>query len=143
MFSVREKEMWSNWSSSVVAHPKQIFYPKHLDELVRFVEQCAEQQLSIRVVGAGHSFTPLVATSEMLVSLDYLSGIDYVDDERQLVTVWAGTRLRDAGPLLYEHGFAMENLGDTNAQSIAGAISTGTHGTGVQFQSIPNQVEGL
>src|SRR5690625_1637289 len=136
MLSVKKREeIWKNWSESVVANPKTIFTPKTLDELVQFVNDCREKNMTLRVVGAGHSFTPLVATSEALVSLDYLTGIDKIDDTRQLVTVWAGTRLRDVGPLLYEQGYAMENLGDTNAQSIAGAISTGTHGTGVQFKS--------
>lgn len=144
MLSVKKREeIWKNWSESVVANPKTIFTPKTLDELVQFVNDCREKNMTLRVVGAGHSFTPLVATSEALVSLDYLTGIDKIDDTRQLVTVWAGTRLRDAGPLLYEQGYAMENLGDTNAQSIAGAISTGTHGTGVQFKSISNQIAAL
>src|SRR5699024_825539 len=72
-----------------------------------------------------------------------LSGVDKVKEEEQLVTLWAGTRLRDAGPLLDELGFAMENLGDINDQSLAGAISTGTHGTGIELKSIANQVEGV
>lgn len=144
MLSVKEKQLtWKNWSGSVIARPKEISTPKNLNELVTFVKKCAAQHITIRVVGAGHSFTPLVATSEALVSLDHLSGIDHIDEAEKLVTLWAGTRLRDAGPLLYEHGYAMENLGDTNAQSIAGATSTGTHGTGVEFQSIPNQIHGL
>lgn len=144
MLSVKEKQLtWKNWSESVIARPKEVFTPKSLDELVTFVRNCAEEHMTIRVVGAGHSFTPLVATSEALVSLDHLAGIDHINEAEKLVTVWAGTRLRDAGPLLYKHGYAMENLGDTNAQSVAGAISTGTHGTGVEFQSIPNQIKGL
>lgn len=144
MLSVKEKQLtWKNWSESVIARPIKIVTPKSLDELVSLVKKCAEQHMTIRVVGAGHSFTPLVATSEVLISLDCLSGIDHINEADKLVTIWAGTRLRDAGPLLYKHGYAMENLGDTNAQSLAGAISTGTHGSGVQFQSIPNQIQGL
>src|SRR5699024_8603610 len=126
MLSIKEKQVtWKNWSSSVVAKPKNFVSPKSLTELITLVKTCASNNLSIRVVGAGHSFTPLVATSEMLVSLDNLSGVDKVKEEEQLVTLWAGTRLRDAGPLLDELGFAMENLGDINDQSLAGAISTG------------------
>lgn len=144
MLSVKEANLtWKNWSESVVARPKQFITPESLRELVSFVKDCAKNNVTIRVVGAGHSFTPLVATSEALVSLDSLSGIDYVNDAEQLVTVWAGTRLRDVGPLLFNYGYAMENLGDTNSQSVAGAISTGTHGTGIEFQSIPNQVGGI
>lgn len=143
MFSVTKRATWKNWSQSVVAQPQEIVKPKTLQELISIVNQCANSNTSLRVVGAGHSFTPLAATSEILVSLDYLTGIDRVDQEQQLVTLWAGTRLKDIGPMLYEHGFAMENLGDINEQSIAGAISTGTHGTGVNFKSLSNQVAGL
>lgn len=143
LYLKQERIVWKNWSESVVAHPKTIFTPNDLEELILFVKQCAEKNMTIRVVGAGHSFTPLVATNEALVSLDNLSGVVEVNNKEKLATVWAGTRLRDVGPLLFEYGYAMENLGDTNAQSIAGATSTGTHGTGVNFRSISNQIEGL
>src|SRR5690625_4741186 len=144
MLSVKEKQLtWKNWSESVVARPKKIVKPKSLDELVTFVKSCVKQHITIRVVGAGHSFTPLVATSEALVSLDHLSGIEHVNYDEQLVTLWAGTRLKDAGPMLHEHDFAMENLGDINEQSVAGAISTGTQGTGIQFKSLSNQVAAI
>lgn len=99
--------------------------------------------MSIRVVGAGHSFTPLVATSHVLISLDQLTGINTIDHESKLATVWAGTRLKDLGPELFERGYAMENLGDINEQTVAGAISTGTHGTGIEFGGISTQVEGV
>src|SRR5690606_8808591 len=66
-----------------------------------------------------------------------------VNRERQEVTVWAGTKLRMLGRLLFEQGYAQENLGDIDAQSIAGAISTGTHGSGLQFGSLSTQVTGL
>lgn len=144
MFSITEKQLiWKNWSTSVVARPKKFVTPHHLEELINLVKDCREEGMTIRVVGAGHSFTPLVATSEVLVSLDNLTGIVEVNEAEQLVTLWGGTRLRDAGPLLDELGFAMENLGDINDQSIAGAISTGTHGTGSRFKSIANQVEAI
>src|SRR5699024_9765563 len=63
--------------------------------------------------------------------------------ENDVVTVWGGTYLKELGELLYAQGYALENLGDINAQSIAGAISTGTHGTGQDFGNIPTQVVGL
>lgn len=144
MFPVKEERLvWKNWSSSVIARPQRYVVPETVKQLRTLVRECAEEQKTIRVVGAGHSFTPLVATNEVLVSLDELTGVVEVKDEEKLVTVWAGTRLRDLGPLLFNLGYAMENLGDTNSQSIAGAISTGTHGTGIQFKSISNQVEGI
>jgi L-gulonolactone oxidase len=95
------------------------------------------------VAGAGHSFTPLVQTDGILVSLDDLTGIESLDAGRREATVFAGTRLFDLGPALAARGFGMENLGDINRQSLAGAISTGTHGTGVALGNISTQVTGF
>ena len=95
------------------------------------------------MAGAGHSFTPLVQTDGILVSLDDLTGIESLDAGRREATVFAGTRLFDLGPALAARGFGMENLGDINRQSLAGAISTGTHGTGVALGNISTQVTGF
>lgn len=143
MFSLVNKKKWQNWSESVTIEPKHYFEPKDLKELKEIVKHCSKNHLRIRVVGAGHSFTPLVVTSEVLISLDRISGIYSIEEEENLATVWAGTRLKDLGPELFELGYAMENLGDINEQSVAGAISTGTHGTGLQFGSISTQVRGV
>jgi FAD-linked oxidoreductase len=97
----------------------------------------------VRVVGSGHSFTPLVQTDDVLMSLDGVQGIESIDKERGTATVLGGTWLRSLGNALLEQGLAQENLGDIDEQSIAGAISTGTHGTGIRFGSIATQVEGL
>lgn len=143
MFSVVNKKKWKNWSESIAIEPKHYFEPKDLEELAEIVKYCSTNNLPIRVVGAGHSFTPLVATSKVLISLDRISGIYSIEEENNLATVWAGTRLKDLGPELFELGYAMENLGDINEQSLAGAISTGTHGTGLRFGSISTQVRGV
>src|SRR5699024_1164464 len=90
-----------------------------------------------------HSFTPLVATGDILVSLEHFQGIDSIDRENDYVTVWGGSNLKVLGEQLWEQGYAMENLGDINKQSIAGAISTGTHGTGIEFGNLSSQVVGL
>lgn len=90
----------------------------------------------IRVIGAGHSFTPLAVTNSILLSLEHFSGIDKIDYENKRVSVWAGTTLLELGKLLYEHDLSMENLGDINVQTIAGAISTGTHGSGINFGNL-------
>src|SRR5699024_9170369 len=78
-----------------------------------------------------------------IVSLERLSGIETIDANMHEVTVLGGTNLKVLGHALADKGFAMENLGDINTQSIAGAISTGTHGTGVDFGNIPTQVQAL
>lgn len=134
---------WSNWSGSVACSPKQIFYPKSIEEVVTIVRRAKHAGRYIRVVGTGHSFTPLVYTDQLLLSLDQLQGIESINHEDGTVTVWAGTKLRALGEALAELGYAQENLGDIDAQSIAGAISTGTHGTGIQFGSISTQAVGF
>ena len=84
----------------------------------------------IRVLGAGHSFSPVATSEHQVLQLDRLRGLLSVDRERQQATVWAGTRLQDLGPLLAEQGLALQNQGDIDVQSLAGVISTATHGTG-------------
>lgn len=142
MLSIKKSDhkLWKNWSQTVVSYPESLYYPENVDDIFMIINKAKTEGKTIRVVGAGHSFTPLVATSEYLVSLDHLSGIDSIDPINHLVTAWAGTSIRDLGVLLHDEGYAMENLGDINVQSIAGAISTGTHGTGINFGSISTQV---
>lgn len=134
---------WSNWSGSVAFQPAAIRYPSSLEEIAALVREAAAAGLGVRVVGAGHSFTPLVATSGMLISLERFAGLVRIDRATSTVTVRAGTSIKALGALLHAEGLAQENLGDIDAQSIAGAISTGTHGTGATLGSISTQVAGL
>jgi FAD-linked oxidoreductase len=97
----------------------------------------------VRVVGAGHSFSPLVPTNQTLLSLEHLSGITQVDAAQRQVTCGGGTRLHDLGEPLWKHGLGILNQGDIDAQAIAGAIATGTHGTGPEFGCIATQVVSL
>lgn len=144
MFSViKGRTTFKNWSESVYSQPKNFYKPRSIEALQRIVRNSAKRGQKVRVVGAGHSFTPLVATSDVLISLERLSGIETIDADMHEATVLGGTNLKVLGHALAEKGFAMENLGDINAQSIAGAISTGTHGTGVEYGNIPTQVQAL
>src|SRR5699024_6124782 len=118
---------------TVVSEPERIQYPQGIRDIQKIIKTCNKQGKRLRIVGAGHSFTPLAATGDILVSLDRMHGIVAIDKMNDLVTVWAGTTLSSLGKLLHECEYAMENLGDINEQSIAGAISTGTHGTGTEF----------
>lgn len=142
---------WRNWGRTVEAHPTESLFPTTTAEIARIVERAADAGTSLKTVGAGHSFSPCAATDGILLSLDNLVGVKAVtpvygpggEPAGADVTLWAGTRLRNAGPLLWELGLAQENLGDIDAQTIAGAISTGTHGTGAGFGSIHTTVTGL
>jgi FAD-linked oxidoreductase len=134
---------WHNWSGSVRASPRAFVKPHDLDDLVRLVGGYGRDGRHVRLVGDGHSFTPLAQTDDVLMSLDHLQGIESADPDAGTVRVWAGTRLKRLGQELLARGLAQENLGDIDVQSIAGAVSTGTHGTGVRFGSLATQVTGI
>jgi len=139
----QEGHLWQNWSGSVQARPRQIVRPNTIDELAKLLGSYSAGGRHLRVVGAGHSFTPLVESNDILLSLDRMQGVEEVDREEMTVTVLGGTRLKELGEQLHMFGLAQENLGDIDLQTIAGAISTGTHGTGTRFGSISTQVVGL
>lgn len=134
---------WQNWCGLVDCAPAAFEMPSSVDEVVRVVKDAARAGRRIRVAGSGHSFTDLVKTNETLISLDRLQGIEQVDKSNHRATALAGTKLWHLNELLDEQGLAMENLGDINKQSIAGAVSTGTHGTGIRYGNIPTQVIAL
>ena len=140
MIKAVQGRTWTNWSQTFQCQPQQILYPASIEEVCTLVKEAAAVQKKIRVVGAGHSFTNLVQTDDWLVSLDLLSGIENIDEGNGTATVLGGTRLYEIGNELGRLGYSQENLGDINVQSIAGALSTGTHGTGKNFGIIATQV---
>ncbi|MEM6317812.1 MAG: D-arabinono-1,4-lactone oxidase [Bacteroidota bacterium] len=132
-----------NWSGTVHWNPKEIAYPTTEAEVQQIVLRAANNRQKVRVIGTGHSFTALCQTDDILISLDNYQGLISVNKDLEQATVKAGTKLNYLGELLFKEGLAMENLGDIDVQSIAGTISTGTHGTGAQFGTISTQVCGL
>jgi FAD-linked oxidoreductase len=132
-----------NWSGVINSSPELLSFPRSEEEILRLVGRAREGRKRIRVVGSGHSFTPLWDKTEILVSLDRYTGIVSVDRGERRVRVRAGTKLSELNELLHSMGLALENLGDIDQQSIAGAISTGTHGTGATLGSISTQLRGL
>lgn len=132
-----------NWSKAIQWQPAEVVYPSTEAEVQKVVQRAAEQRRKIRLIGTGHSFTPLCATDDILISLDNYQGLITADRETCQATVKAGTKLHKLGEVLFAEGLAMENMGDIDAQSIAGTISTGTHGTGKAFGTISTQVVGL
>jgi L-gulonolactone oxidase len=95
----------------------------------------------VRVAGSGHSFTDIALTDGVQVSLRRMNRV--LSDDDTLVRVQGGIRLRELGVELASRGLAMENLGDVDAQTLAGALATGTHGTGVGYRNLSSQVEGM
>ncbi|CAH0133925.1 FAD-linked oxidoreductase [Plantibacter flavus] len=134
---------WTNWARTERAWPVRVERPDSVGAVQRLVRAAAGAGLPIKAVGAGHSFTGIAVAPGVLLELDALSGLVRVDRERNRVTLRAGTRLHDIPRLLEPFGLAMPNLGDIDRQSVAGAISTGTHGTGSAFGGIATQVVGV
>lgn len=132
-----------NWGRNQHWTPANVATPASVDDLAAVVTGATERGQRVRPIGAGHSFTAIAATDGVQVSLDALTGIVRADPASGLVTLRGGTRLQDIPRLLAPYGLAMTNLGDIDAQSIAGAISTGTHGTGATFGGIATQVRAL
>ncbi|GIJ23542.1 D-arabinono-1,4-lactone oxidase [Micromonospora lutea] len=127
-----------NWSGSLAFTPSGRAEPADEDEVRELVLRARESGTTLRPVGSGHSSSPLVRTDGTLVSLDRMVGV--IDMAGDRATVRGGSRLKELGEGLYDAGLAMENLGDVDYQSIAGATATGTHGTGLRFGNLSTQV---
>jgi FAD-linked oxidoreductase len=140
---ISQEGQWSNWSGSVKCSPIEVMRPQNIEELTKIVKESGRSDRHLRVAGSGHSFTPIAQSSDILLSLEDMQGIESIDAERETVTVLGGTVLKNLGEMLFEHGLAQENLGDIDVQSISGAISTGTHGTGMRFGTLSTQVVGF
>jgi L-gulonolactone oxidase len=131
---------WVNWSGSQRCTPARFVRPLSRDELAQAI---VDGPAPVRVAGAGHSFTAAAVTDGTLVSLDALARVLDADAVSGRVRVEAGIRLRVLSRELHARGLAMPNLGDIDAQSLAGALSTGTHGTGTRFPNLSGQVEAV
>ncbi|SEC01481.1 D-arabinono-1,4-lactone oxidase [Microbacterium hydrocarbonoxydans] len=133
---------WQNWARSAQVKPLRVERPRSPEGVQRAVVAAVAQGLTIKAVGAGHSFTGIAVAPGVLLELDDLQGLVSADRASGRVTLLAGTRLHRIPALLAPFGLAMENLGDIDRQSISGAISTGTHGTGAGFGGLAAQVVG-
>ena len=131
---------WRNWAGNQKANPLSIEAPKSVSELSAIVFRASEQGQKVKAVGSGHSFTSAAATNGRMIRLENLSGILHIDHASCQVTVGAGTRLSDLNMLLHTEGLALANLGDIAYQTVAGAISTSTHGTGKALTGLAGQV---
>jgi L-gulono-1,4-lactone dehydrogenase len=134
---------WTNWAGTVSAQPSAVGEPATVAELQQAVVTAAGQGVRVKPVGAGHSFTPIAETDGVQLRLDRLAGVLRSDRETGLVTVLAGTRLHELNEALWHLGLSLTNLGDIDVQSISGAISTGTHGTGAKLGGLATQVRAL
>jgi FAD-linked oxidoreductase len=134
---------WCNWAGEQRCRPAAIERPRSRTELLTAVGRAAEGGHRIRVAGSGHSFTDIACTEGLMLRLEGLDRVLDADRESGLVKVEAGIVLGELNRGLDERGRAFENLGDIDRQTLAGSISTGTHGTGRRFQSVSAQVEAI
>ncbi len=130
---------WRNWAGNVTTTPSLVAHPASTDEVVTLVTTHPH----VKAVGAGHSFTPIAATDATLLRLDRMNRILHADTVTGLVRVQAGISLHELNPRLAALGLALPNLGDVDPQSVAGATSTGTHGTGARLFGIAKAIAAL
>jgi FAD-linked oxidoreductase len=134
---------WHNWTGDQRCSPAELVRPRDRDELAAAIVAAAAAGRTVSVAGAGHSFTEAALTDGTMIDVAALSATIESDPTSGRVRVGAGTVLADLNEELHRLGLAMENLGDIDRQTIAGAISTGTHGTGAKLRNISAQVEAV
>ncbi|WP_221420603.1 D-arabinono-1,4-lactone oxidase [Conyzicola lurida] len=132
---------WSNWGRSESAHPAHVATPTSVDEIVEIVGYARDNGLTVKPVGAGHSFTAIAATTGIQLDIGAVDGVLAVDGN--LVTLAAGTNLHQLPAMLAPYGLALANMGDIDRQTVAGATSTGTHGTGREFGGLATQIRAV
>lgn len=129
---------WRNWGRSEVAYPRFEAAAASIADVQEAVQLARRDGLALKTIGAGHSFTAIATTDGIKLDISAIDGVLAVDGN--LVTLGAGTNLYQLPALLAPHGLALENMGDIDQQTVAGAISTGTHGTGATFGGLATQV---
>jgi L-gulonolactone oxidase len=134
---------WRNWAGNQQADPRAIEHPRDAEEVSILVKRAAGEGRRVKAVGSGHSFTAAAVTDGSLLRLDRMSGVVSSDLATGLVTVQAGTPLHLLNAVLADLGLAMSNLGDIDRQTISGATSTGTHGTGSRLGGLATQIRAL
>ena len=141
--SMKDRASWSNWAGNQQCAPASIRRPTSEQELVRIVTDAARTGQRVKCVGAGHSFTPIACTDGVMLDLSGYGRVLAHDPETRRVTVEAGITLHKLCEELDLRGLALENMGDIAYQSIAGATSTATHGTGWHFGNLSSRIVGM
>ena len=134
---------WRNWAGEESCRPVAIARPTSTAEILAALERAEREDLHVRVAGAGHSFSEIACTDGLMISLEDCAQVLDVDRSSGLVRVQGGITIARLSAELAKHGLAMENLGDIDVQSISGANTTATHGTGALLRNISSQVHEL
>lgn len=142
MTAPTDTPIWSNWAGQQHCSPARVATPYSERELVEAIGEAAEAGQVVRPVGSGHSFTDTCLTSGVQVDLRHMAQLVDADPATGLVRVQAGMPLHRLTAALHEYGLALENQGDIDHQTLAGALATGTHGTGARFRNLSAGVVG-
>lgn len=137
------KTTWTNWAGNQQSQPVEVVHPRDVDAVALAVKEALSAGRRLKVAGSGHSFTAAAVTDGTLLVLDQLDRVLAVDSASGLVTVQAGMTLHQLNRALAGVGLALSNLGDIDRQTVAGAIATGTHGTGLRLGGLATQVRGM
>lgn len=135
--------LWRNWVGNQSCITGYKGMPESESQLSEMIYEANKMDLKVRCAGSGHSFTSVVPTSGVLLSLQNMSGLIDIDHSNNLVKVHAGTSINAVGKALKENGMSMINQGDIDSQAIAGALTTGTHGTGLALKNLASSIKAM
>lgn len=133
---------WSNWAGTQSCQPEAVVKAVSVEHVSEIVADATKRGISIRPVGAGHSFAPLVPTDGIVLDVSAISGIIDIDSAAAQARIGAGTTISAIGEPLWDAGLSLKNQGAIDLQTIAGAVSTSTHGSGLQLTSLSGSVIG-
>ncbi len=134
---------WRNWVGNQSCIVRQRGAPESEAALAEMVREATSQGLNVRCAGSGHSFTPVALTSGLHLTLSSMQGVVNIDQGRKRVAVKAGTTINQLGKVLKSNGLSLINQGDIDSQALAGALTTGTHGTGATLGNMASQIVGM
>lgn len=134
---------WRNWAGNQVAHPSTWTKPSSIADVALLVERAMNDGRRVKVVGSGHSFSAAAVADDVLVDMSGMRGVGQVNPATREVDVLAGTPISVLNEELAVQGWALANMGDIAYQTISGAISTSTHGTGSRLTGLAGQVTAL
>ncbi len=134
---------WTNWAGTEAAEPDRVVTPSSVEEVIAEVDRARTARRTVKMVGTGHSFTAISAPVDTMIRPNSFAGIVSVDIDAMTATVLAGTPLHRVNTELGRLGLSLHNMGDIAEQTLAGATSTGTHGTGGSVSSLSAQIDGF
>lgn len=138
-----EHAHWRNWVGNQSCIRAARGAPASEDELCTMIRDATARGLNVRVAGSGHSFTPVALTNGLHLTLGNMTGVRHIDHEKRRVTAAAGTTINELVKVLKTEGLSMINQGDIDSQAIAGALTTGTHGTGAALPVLADSIVGM